>query len=144
MTIYIGLSASLDGERQVVGCLHRLEYGTPLALVVGCGSNGLTVDAYRHLVAGIGCAVYVEGHVALQHHIVGVELRHLQAAIVARNAAVHGLGKYAGSLGIGMDGVGKEVGIGIERLVEVDEFSSAKTCHGLYGGLNLAVPLLSA
>ena len=144
MTIYIGLSASLDGERQVVGSLHRLEHGTPLALVVGCGCSGLVADAYCYLLASVGCAMYVKGHVALQYHVVGVKLRNLQSAIVARNAAVHGLGKYAGSLGIGMYGVGKEVGIGIQRLVEVDKLSSAKTCYGLYGGLNLAVPLLSA
>ena len=84
----------------------------------------------------------VERYVALQYHVVSVERRHAQSVVIARDAAVDGLGKDAGAFGVGMDGVGEEVGVGIERFVEVDEFGSAYTRHGFDGSLNFVVPLL--
>ena len=101
-------------------------------------------DAHVHSLAGVGSAVYGKFAVALQHHVVRVGHGHLQSAIVAEDGSAYRACEHRGTLLVRMHGVGQQLRISIERLVEVDELRLSHARHGLYSLLNLLVPLLRA
>ena len=54
---------------------------------------------------------------ALYYHVAAVDGGEAEAAMVAREDTVYGAGQDGGSLGVGVQGVGKEIGPVVERCV---------------------------
>ncbi len=138
------LFASLNGESIVGANGQRSQPYAPFATVVCHCHKLLSGNAYRHILPRVGGAVDVERRVALQHHVVGIDTRQLQASIVARDASIHCLRQDASPFGIRMNGIGQQVGIWIERGMEIYQFRPTNPCHGLDGLLYLVVPTLGA
>ncbi len=80
----------------------------------------------------------------LEHHAVGVERSHAQAAVVARNGAAHDVGEDRGTLGIGVEAVGHQARMGVERGVEVDELRPGVLGHPLDAALDFGMPVARA
>ena len=124
--------------------LQGLEADFPMAIIGSCGALLLLAQPGSNLAAGIGGAAKEEGFVALYHHVGGVDGREAEAAMVAREGAVYGVGDDGCSLGIGVQGIGKEVGAMVERLVQVDEVCSREMDYLLDGVLYLGMPVACA
>ena len=86
----------------------------------------------------------IKRYVALQHHIICIEIRQFQTAIVSGDSTINGLSQNTSTFCIRMDGIRQQVRIWIERRMEIDEFRSAYSCHHLDGFLYFIVPLLGA
>ena len=70
----------------------------------------------------------------LEHHPVAIHRRGLQTTIVTRDGRTDGTRKNGSAFGIGMQGIGKEFGVAVERRVQVDE-SDIGSCSNLANGL---------
>ena len=112
------------------------EGNAPLAEVVGDGICLASVEIHTHFLASVGCALNADGALALQHHAVSVSGRQLKTAIVARQSAKHRLRQNQRPFWIGVQGIGEEVGMAVERRIKVNE------PHVVRGG-NLADTLLN-
>ena len=104
----------------------------------------LFADSKFDFLAGIGGSGYFQRAVALQHHVVGVNHRHLQPAEITCDGRVNRLSQYAGSFCIGVHGIVKQLMVGIHRLKEINQLSSADSSYGFNGLLNFAVPVAGA
>ncbi len=138
------LFAGLDGEGVVGAHGQRLELDAPFAAVVGDSHSLLPGYAHHDPIARVGRAMYVERRVALQHHVVGIDTRQLQAAIVARDASIHRPCQDASPFRVRMYGIGQQVRVWIKRGVEIYQLSPTYPRHGLDGLLYLVVPTLGA
>ena len=84
----------------------------------------------------------IKRSIALQHHVVCIEIRQFQTAIVSGDSTINGLSQNTSTFCIRMDGIRQQVRIWIERRMEIDEFRSAYSCHHLDGFLYFIVPQL--
>ena len=136
------LLASLNGQRIISAYLQRLQGNTPLTTVIGNGSSLLSGNAYHHLLACIGDAMDIERHIALQNHIIRIEIGQLQSTIISGNTAINGFSQDAGTFRIRMDGIRQQIRIRIERSMEIDHFRPAHLCYHLDSFLYFIMPLL--
>ena len=140
-----GAVAVGDGEREgLVACLQGLEGELPGAVGGGCGALFLFAQQCGNLAPCVALAMQDEGLAALYHHVGGVDGGEAQTAVVACHGGVHGAGKDVGPLGVGVQGIGKEVEAVVERLVQVDEVHAGYLRHLLDGLLYLGVPVACA
>ena len=136
------LLASLNGQRIIGAHLQRLQGDIPLATVVGNSRSFLSGNANHHLLARIGDAMDIERHIALQYHIICIEIGQLKSTIISGNTAINGFRQDAGTFRIRMDGIRQQIRIRIERCMEIDHFRSAHLCYHLDSLLYFIMPLL--
>ena len=144
MTELLFLLARLDGERIIRTYRQWLQGDIPFATVIGNGRNLLTGNAHHYQFTGIGCSMNIKRYVALQHHIICIEIRQFQAAIVSGDSTINGLSQDTCTFCIRMNGIRQQVRIWIERRMEIDEFCPTHPSHHLDGFLYLIVPQLGA
>ena len=77
----------------------------------------------------------------LEHHVVGIHRRHLQAPHLAGNAFIHRLGQDFSTLGIRMNGILQDIMIRIKRFVEVNHLHPFSLGDALYRLLDFSVPI---
>ena len=138
-----------DGERIGAASLHFGHLHTPRAIGT---RESLTLIHHLAVLAQhasyfascIGTTFQQEGLVARQDHSRGIDRRQMQPSVVAREGRIDGLCQNLCAFGIGVQGIGEEVGTAVKRLVEVDELCSGALCHLLDGLLNLCVPVACA
>ena len=127
-----------------MACLQGLEGELPGAVLGHGGTLLVASQLCGNLASGIGLAAKEEGLLTLDHHMVGIDGRDAETAVVARHGRIDGTGKYQCTLGIGVQGIGKEVGTMVERLVQVNEVYAGYQGNLLDGLLYLGMPVTGA
>ena len=115
--------------------LHRWEYDSPSAIRVGFRRQRNAVERHVNDIARVGCSVQRNAVATLQNHAVAIHRRGFQAAVVARDGRIDGLGNHRSTLHVGMQRVGQQFGMAVERRMQVDEADVG-------GGGNLSDSLL--
>ena len=134
-----------DGERRAV---HRRERGNvyiPHTARIGhTACQFFITQTHHHRFAGVGFSFQIEGHVALQHHIVGKNRRKLQSAIAPGDAGIGHFCQDFRTSGIGMHRIGQPIGVRHQGRVEIDPFHPGNIGHLLHGLRNFFAPLARA
>ena len=136
-----GLGEALKRQAIRATRFNAWEDDVPFSVSGGRDSAFQSFEHYTNLVVGIGHTVQDNAVATLEHHPVAIHRRGLQTTIVARDGRADGTRKNSGSFGIGMQGIGKEFGVVVERRVQVDE-PDVGSCSNLANGLlNGLVPV---
>ena len=116
-------------------CLHRRKYNSPSAIRAGFRRQRNAVERHVNDIARVGSSVQRNAVATLQNHAIAIHWRGFQAAEIARDGRIDGLGNHRSTLHVGMQCVGQQFGMAVERRVQVDEANVG-------GGGNLSDSLL--
>ena len=131
-----------DGECRTVHGRERRNAHIPHPARIGHAARQLfTAQTHHHCFAGISLSFQIEGHAALQHHIVGKNRRKLQSAVTPRDTGIGHFSQNFGTARIGMHRVGQPIGVRHQGSVEIDPFHTGDFGHLLHGLRNFFAPL---
>ena len=122
---------------------QRFKYHTPLSIGSSFRLFLLTGNLYSYLFSGIGFSVNGQRLSMLQHHIVGIHIRHLQATKITGYAFIYRLGQDGSSFCIRMHRIFQNIRIRIKRFMEINQLHTFRLGYTFDGQLNFSMPITS-
>ena len=139
--VYYFLLVGSDGQGIRTTRIQRIEGHPPLAVRCRYRLFLLSGNGHRYLLSGIRLSLNGQDFAVLQHHVVRIHARQLQAAEITGNAFVHHLGQDSGTFRIRMHRIFQHIRIRIERFVEVNQLNTLRLGNALNRQLDFFVPI---